>query len=237
MMNVDEEVHVLYIARARMAISEFKVLQQGLFDIQEEYVIPEMPALILTLVTNQKAALLAGRSLMPAIAVMEFKEWPKRVEFCTQLVQRWPTVRMVAVTNHSLTNAPVNFEQSIPFPMSPDRLGATLKEMLRTHVNGRLVRAGEVLLDIQNRIVFTPKGQYHMTPKQSALLHMLMERPDEVVSRSEIMQEIWQTNFLGDTRTLDVHIRWLRERIELDPSNPRHLLTVRGIGYRFCPRR
>ena len=72
-----------------------------------------------------------------------------------------------------------------------------------------------------------------MTPKQCSLLHMLMERRNEVVSRLEIMQEIWQTNFLGDTRTLDVHIRWLRERIERDPSNPQYLLTVRGKGYRF----
>jgi two-component system phosphate regulon response regulator PhoB len=72
-----------------------------------------------------------------------------------------------------------------------------------------------------------------MTPKQCALLQILMERRNEVVSRREIMQEIWQTNFLEDTRTLDVHMRWLRERIELDPSNPRYIVTVRGRGYRF----
>jgi two-component system phosphate regulon response regulator PhoB len=61
-----------------------------------------------------------------------------------------------------------------------------------------------------------------------------MVRRNEVVSRGEIMREIWQTNFLGDTRTLDVHIRWLREYIEIDPSSPKRLLTVRGKGYRFC---
>lgn len=236
-MKIDEEIHVLYIAHGRLALSEHKALQNALFGIQQEYAQPEMPALILTLVTSQKAALLAGRSLAPAIAVIEFREWPKRVEFCSQLVQRWPTVRMVAVTNHTLVGAPVDFAQSIPYPMSPDRLGATLKEMLHQNVNGRIVQAGEVMLDLQNRTVFTTNGQYHMTPKQSALLHMLMERADEVVPRSEIMQEIWQTNFLGDTRTLDVHIRWLRERIETDPSNPQYLLTVRGKGYRFCSRR
>jgi DNA-binding response OmpR family regulator len=73
-----------------------------------------------------------------------------------------------------------------------------------------------------------------MTPKQCALLNLLMARRNEVVSRSEIMQEIWQTNFLGDTRTLDVHVRWLREYIESDPSSPKRLITVRGKGYRFC---
>jgi two-component system phosphate regulon response regulator PhoB len=47
------------------------------------------------------------------------------------------------------------------------------------------------------------------------------------------MQEVWETDYMGDTRTLDVHIRWLREKIEENPSQPRHLITVRGIGYRF----
>ena len=236
-MNIDEEVYVLYIARGRMALSEKEAMQKDLNAIHEEYARLEMPALILTLVTSQKTALLAGRSIAPAIVFLEVKDWVKRTEFCMQLVQKWPTARMVAVTNQPLTNAPVKFERAISFPMSPELLGATLKEMLRTHVSGRIVRAGEVMLDLQNRIVLTPKGQYHMTPKQCALLQMLMERSDDVVTRSEIMQEIWQTNFLGDTRTLDVHMRWLRERIELDPSNPRHLLTVRGKGYRFCTRR
>jgi len=236
-MKMDEEIHVLYIAHGRLALSDHKALQRTLHGLQEEYVSLEMPALILTLVTSQKAALLAGRSLVPAIAVLEFREWSKRINFCHQIVQRWPAIRMIAVTNHTLIGAPSNIERTIPYPMSPEILGAALKEMLRTTTNGRLVQAGDVTLDLQNRVVFTPNGQYHMTPKQLALLSMLMERSDEVVSRSEIMQEIWQTNYMEDTRTLDVHIRWLRERFEIDPSNPQYLLTVRGIGYRFTPRR
>lgn len=236
-MTIDEEIHVLYIAHGRLALSEHQALQHALLDIQQAYARPEKPALIVTLVTSQKAALLAARSLVPTIAVMEFKEWPKRIEFCRQLIQRWPTVRVVAVTNHALAGAPVVFEHSIPYPMSPDTLGAIFKEMLYTNENGRLVRVGDITLDIQNRTVVTPNGQHHMTPKQSALLHMLMERANEVVTRSEIMQEIWHTDYLEDTRTLDVHIRWLRERIEIDPSNPQFLITVRGKGYRFCTHR
>jgi DNA-binding response OmpR family regulator len=70
-----------------------------------------------------------------------------------------------------------------------------------------------------------------MTPKQCALLQYLMLRSNEVVSRGEIMDAIWETNYLEDTRTLDVHIRWLRECIEPDPSQPVYLVTVRGAGY------
>jgi DNA-binding response OmpR family regulator len=62
-----------------------------------------------------------------------------------------------------------------------------------------------------------------------------MQHPDDVLDRGTIMQEVWETNFLGDTRTLDVHIRWLREKLEKDPSHPQHIVTVRGVGYRFYP--
>ena len=62
-----------------------------------------------------------------------------------------------------------------------------------------------------------------------------MEHADEALSRGTIMKEVWETDYLGDTRTLDVHIRWLREKLEDDPSHPRLIITVRGVGYRFLP--
>ena len=62
---------------------------------------------------------------------------------------------------------------------------------------------------------------------------MLMLNHGSVVSRKAIMESIWETSYLEDTRTLDVHVRWLRERIEPDPSNPSYLKTVRGVGYRL----
>jgi DNA-binding response OmpR family regulator len=235
-MANNEEVHVLYVAHGRLALSKHEALQNALNTVHAGFARQETLSLVLTLVTSQKAAMLAGRYHAPAIAVIELKQLAQRIAFCNQLIHRWPTVRMVAVTNNSLVGAPVHFEQTIPHPLSPPTLQAALNTMLQQAVNERTVQAGDVILDLQNRTVITPKGQHHMTPKQCALLQMLMIRCGEVVSRREIMQDIWQTNFLGDTRTLDVHIRWLREYIESDPSNPRYLITVRGRGYRFCAR-
>ncbi len=60
----------------------------------------------------------------------------------------------------------------------------------------------------------------HLTPKQCHLLAIFMQRPNQVISREDLMKEIWDTHYLGDTRTLDVHIRWLREKIEADPTRP-----------------
>jgi DNA-binding response OmpR family regulator len=69
--------------------------------------------------------------------------------------------------------------------------------------------------------------------KEFELLSLLVSRQDEVVTRAELFDEVWGTDWLGDTRTLDVHMRWLREKIEDDPSDPRFIRTVRGVGYRF----
>lgn len=233
MIQNDEIVHVLYVARGRLALSEHTARQAALDSVQQGVTRQDVPLLTWTLVTSQKAALLAARQQAPGVAAIEFAAFAERQGFCSQLIYRWPSTRLIAITNAPVEKTSVHFEKRIPLPMTPQALQSALSEMLRAGGNGAMVQAGDVSLDLHNRTVITPKGEHHMTPKQCALLQILMERRNEVVSRREIMQEIWQTNFLGDTRTLDVHIRWLRERIERDPSDPQYLVTVRGRGYRF----
>jgi DNA-binding response OmpR family regulator len=74
---------------------------------------------------------------------------------------------------------------------------------------------------------------HHLTPKLFELLMLLAAGEGKIVYRKTIMKKVWETDYMGDTRTLDVHIRWLRQKIEENPARPRHLLTVRGAGYRF----
>lgn len=235
MIQNDEIVHVLYVARGRLALSDHKALQTVLEEVQEAVTRQDVPLLTWTLVTSQKAAIFAARQQAPGIAVIEFDTLAERLEFCTQFAYRWPSARLIAATNTPLEKPILHFERVIPRPATVQALQTAISELVRAGGNGYLIQAGDVSLDLHNRIVITPRGEHHMTPKQCALLQILMERRNEVVSRREIMQQIWQTNFLGDTRTLDVHMRWLRERIELDPSNPRYIVTVRGRGYRFIP--
>ncbi len=94
-----------------------------------------------------------------------------------------------------------------------------------------ILRAGTLQLDPVARLVTTPAGQQRLTPKQCSLLAMLMQHPNQVISRRDIMERIWNTTYLGDMRTLEVHIRWLREKIEAEPTRPTTLLTRRGVGY------
>jgi two-component system phosphate regulon response regulator PhoB len=80
----------------------------------------------------------------------------------------------------------------------------------------------------------TVRGQeINLSPKEFKLLELFMTHPRRVWSREQLIDHVWGADFLGDTKTVDVHIRWLREKLELDPSHPEYLITVRGFGYRF----
>ena len=71
------------------------------------------------------------------------------------------------------------------------------------------------------------------SPKEFRLLELFMRHPRRVWSREQLLEKIWGPDFIGDSKTGDVHIRWLREKLEIDPSSPEYLVTVRGFGYRF----
>ncbi len=99
---------------------------------------------------------------------------------------------------------------------------------------GLALEAGPLTLNVDKRTVQKNHREHRLTPKQAQLLEVLMRHPGQVIRRSELMQRVWETDFLDDTRTLDVHIRWVREAIEDNPSKPRFITTLRGKGYRFA---
>lgn len=75
--------------------------------------------------------------------------------------------------------------------------------------------------------------EVNLSPKEFRLLELFISHPRRVWSRDQLIDQVWGADFLGDTKTVDVHIRWLREKLEKDPSHPEYLITVRGFGYRF----
>ncbi|MFC2045983.1 response regulator transcription factor [Chloroflexota bacterium] len=100
-------------------------------------------------------------------------------------------------------------------------------------ITSREIRAGPLALDPDTRMLRKRGGTEHLRPKEAALLTLFLRNPGRVLSRQKIMKEVWETEYVGDTRTLSVHVRWLRLKIEDEPSSPRFLRTVRGVGYRF----
>ena len=94
-------------------------------------------------------------------------------------------------------------------------------------------KLGPLKLSIKQRRVQCWDEEKRLTPKEAKLLQVLANRAGSTVSRKHLIKQVWETDYLGDTRTLDVHISWLRRAIEKDPLNPRLLKTVRGKGYRL----
>ncbi len=92
---------------------------------------------------------------------------------------------------------------------------------------------GDIRVELDSRQVFKKDEPLQLRYKEFELLSLLLSQAGDVVTRAELFDKIWGTDWLGDTRTLDVHIRWLREKIEADPSQPRYIQTVRGVGYRL----
>ncbi|MBI4771981.1 MAG: response regulator transcription factor [Chloroflexi bacterium] len=99
--------------------------------------------------------------------------------------------------------------------------------------SGSCLRAGPLKLNVAQRRVSCGERENRLTPKQARLLEVFMRNPGQLLSRKFLIKYVWDTAFLGDTRTLDVHMSWLRRVIEPDPSHPRYLKTIRGSGYRL----
>jgi two-component system, OmpR family, response regulator RegX3 len=96
------------------------------------------------------------------------------------------------------------------------------------------ITIGAITLDPSSRAVTKDGASIELAAKEFDLLKLLMSRAGEVVGREEIMDEVWDPHWFGPTKTLDVHISWLRKKIEDEPSNPAYITTVRGVGFRFA---
>ncbi|HWL90757.1 MAG TPA: response regulator transcription factor [Actinomycetota bacterium] len=99
--------------------------------------------------------------------------------------------------------------------------------------SGGVLRAGEVELDADRHEVRVRGDLVPLPPKEFALLAMLLRLKGRLLTRDHLIAEVWGADYFGDTKTLDVHVKRLRQKIEEDPHRPTHLLTVRGLGYRF----
>jgi DNA-binding response OmpR family regulator len=96
-----------------------------------------------------------------------------------------------------------------------------------------MLHLGHIRLDLERKRVRCQGREARLTPRLTHLLQVLMEHAGEVIERAKLFQEVWDTDYTVDTRTLDVHISWLREALEEDPRHPQYLKTIRGLGYRL----
>lgn len=121
------------------------------------------------------------------------------------------------------------------YPFTPRKLLNRVRALIPANdLKEEVVRYGPITFYRSKRSVdFNGKGECRLTPKLWQLLDEFIRHPNQIISRRRLMHDVWQTDYIGDTRTLDVHIRWLRELVEVDPANPQILRTVRRKGYIF----
>jgi len=120
----------------------------------------------------------------------------------------------------------------LPLPFTVQKLVNRIKPLLPGD-GKNVLHVGPIRLDLEKHRVRCLGKSTKLTPRLITLLHILMDKHGEVVEREPLFKKAWETNYTGDTRTLDVHISWLRRAIELDPENPKFLKTIRGVGYRL----
>jgi DNA-binding response OmpR family regulator len=116
------------------------------------------------------------------------------------------------------------------------RVKAHLREASATaepKANNRVIKYGKLFIDMDSRTVKVGEEVIDLTYKEFELLATMARQPNRVFTRDQLFSQVWGSNFLGESRTVDVHIRYLREKLEEDPSHPKHILTVRGVGYRL----
>jgi DNA-binding response OmpR family regulator len=120
-------------------------------------------------------------------------------------------------------------------PFSLGELLARVRAVLRRSVpeTTTLLEAGDLSLDLIGRKAYQGEQELRLSHKEFDLLAALIRNTGTALSRERLLQQVWGYDYPGDTRTVDVHIRWLREKIEDDAAEPKRIVTVRGVGYRF----
>ncbi len=127
-------------------------------------------------------------------------------------------------------------------PFNRMELLARVRNMLRrtsAPVVGRspneseIIRSGDLIINLTSRTITLGDEPLAMKPREFSLLKLLASNKGRAFSRDQILERLWGHDYIGDSRTVDVHIRWLREKIEPEPSQPRRIVTLRGFGYRF----
>ncbi|MDD5368118.1 MAG: response regulator transcription factor [Anaerolineaceae bacterium] len=141
-----------------------------------------------------------------------------------------PIVLVVDAKNNPGEDVDANVILVLPFTIQK------LINRIKPYLPGEeknLLHVGPIRLDLEQRRVRCLGQQSRLTPRLVKLLQTLIEHRGVVVERTELFKVVWDTNYTLDTRTLDVHISWLREALEVDPRHPRFLKTIRGVGYRL----
>ncbi len=190
-----------------------------------------------------EAALEAARSGRPDLIVLDLMlPGLSGLEVCRILRKetRVPIIMLTAKDAEvdKVVGLETGADDYVTKPFGMPELMARVRALLRRAEPGAddasdVVESGDLLVDLARREVQRGGSPLRLKPKELDLLGFFMRRRGRAFSREELLNQVWGYEFADDTRTVDVHVRWLRQKIEPDPAQPSRLITVRGVGYRF----
>jgi two-component system response regulator RegX3 len=167
-------------------------------------------------------------------------------EVCRQMRQKSHVPIIMVTARDSEIDKVVGLEigadDYVTKPYSPRELVARIRAVLRRQVGdpaaetspGALA-AGPVRMDVDRHVVTVSGSSVQLPLKEFELLELLLRNAGRVLTRGQLIDRVWGADYVGDTKTLDVHVKRLRSKIEPEPSAPRYIVTVRGLGYKFEP--
>jgi len=165
-------------------------------------------------------------------------------EVCRSLRQRSkvPVIMLTAKDSEidKVVGLELGADDYVTKPFSSRELVARIRAVLRRQgdveeVESAVLTGGPVRMDVDRHIVAVRGRQVQLPLKEFELLEVLLRNAGRVLTRGQLIDRVWGADYVGDTKTLDVHVKRLRAKVEADPSNPRCILTVRGLGYKFDP--
>ncbi|MEY4294200.1 MAG: hypothetical protein RIR29_850 [Actinomycetota bacterium] len=160
-----------------------------------------------------------------------------------QIIRQTSNVRIIMLTAKDspidkVVGLEIGADDYVTKPYETPELFARIKAVLRRGVEpqvefGNVLEAGGVRMDVERHEVEVDGQRVQMPLKEFELLELLLENVNRVLTRGQIIDRVWGSDYFGDTKTLDVHVKRIRSKIEADPARPKHLVTVRGLGYKF----
>jgi len=189
---------------------------------------------VVTSVTNGANALAHIKEIAPEVVVIDARSLRtngKRI--CQSLRKEDPKLPIILIDD-GMQPRPVHLEASeiLTLPFTAQKLANRVRTLLPE--SGRnVLSAGPIKLYLDQNLVRCLNKRATLTPRLVVILKLLIEHSGEVIDRVTLYKKAWETEYTGDTRSLDVHISWLRRALEVDPRKPRFLKTIRGVGYRL----
>lgn len=184
----------------------------------------------LSTASTGRAALARARAERPDLVIVELASLKAIGRRTYHRLHRSMGIPTILIMEGRRADEGMEAEGYLVKPVSQKRLLARVRMVLKGK-EPRYLRVGDLVLDLESRHLAKEGKPKKLTPKEFKLLRILMRNVGDVLSRRILIKEVWETDYLGDTRTLDVHICWLRQKVEKIPSQPEYLRTLRGVGY------